>query len=86
MRTNIQLRIWAGRYRKGNAPLRRQKVMRPSEDKFMLASIALIELAQSRIGREREALREVADYLLRLSTLQSVGLTHESYATKLSRK
>ena len=45
---------------------------RPSEDSLILASIALIEFADSRIGPEADALRDVADYLLRMSSLQAV--------------
>ena len=45
---------------------------RPSEDSLILASIALIELADARSGSEAEALRDVADYLLRLSSLQAL--------------
>ena len=47
---------------------------RPREHSLVLASMALIELAEAREGHggESDALREVADYLLRLSCVQMV--------------
>ena len=60
--------------------------MRPSENNLMLASIALIELAESRTDREGEAFREVADYLLRLLMVRAVRASRESEQTNSGGK
>ena len=45
----------------------------PSEDRLIFAAIVLIEAAESRDGREAEWLREVTDYVLRMSSLRPVS-------------
>ena len=54
---------------------------KPSEHSLILASIALIDLAEMRGGREGDCYLQVADYLLRLSTLQELRSQSERKPT-----
>ena len=53
---------------------------RPDEDSLVLASIALIELAEARDGYEGDCLRRVAEYLLRVSRVRDMSQQRERSA------